>query len=107
MEFSAGRDDGQSYVAGVGIIAESACCRLCRARHKRHAFAARVLLRWYRTGVDLQTKLPSLATYLGHVSIASTEYYLPFIAEIALAASNRFCSRYGALVQPLSHGGVA
>jgi integrase/recombinase XerD len=81
--------------------------RLPRVHDFRHAFAARVLLRWYRAGVDLQTKLPSLATYLGHVSIASTEYYLPFIAEIALAASNRFCSRYGALVQPLSHGGVA
>ena len=81
--------------------------RLPRVHDFRHAFAARVLLRWYRAGVDLQTKLPSLATYLGHVSIASTEYYLPFIAEIALAASNRFCSRYGALVQPLSQGGVA
>lgn len=81
--------------------------RLPRVHDFRHAFAARVLLRWYRAGVDLQTKLPSLATYLGHVSIASTEYYLPFIAEIALAASNRFCDRYGALVQPLSHGGAA
>jgi integrase/recombinase XerD len=81
--------------------------RLPRVHDFRHAFAVRVLLRWYRTGVDLQTKLPLLATYLGHVSIASTEYYLPFIPELALAASNRFCGRYGALVQPLSQGGVS
>ena len=30
-----------------------------------------------------------LATYMGHVSIASTEYYLPFVAELAAAASTR------------------
>ena len=81
--------------------------RLPRVHDYRHAFACRVLLRWYRTGVDLQTKLPFLATYMGHVSIASTEYYLPFIPELAQAASNRFCDRYGALVQPLSQGGVS
>jgi integrase/recombinase XerD len=81
--------------------------RLPRVHDFRHAFACRVLLRWYRTGVDLQTKLPFLATYMGHVSIASTEYYLPFIPELAQAASKRFCDRYGALVQPLSQGGTS
>ncbi len=81
--------------------------RLPRVHDYRHAFACRVLLRWYRAGVDLQTKLPFLATYMGHVSIASTEYYLPFIPELAQAASNRFCDRYGALVQPLPEGGVS
>jgi integrase/recombinase XerD len=81
--------------------------RLPRVHDFRHSHAVNVLLRWYRTGVDVQTKLPSLATYLGHVSVASTEYYLPFIADLARAASNRFCGRYGALVQPLSHGGVS
>jgi len=77
-------------------------------RNYRHAFALRVLLRWYRApGVDLQAKLPLLATYMGHVSIASTEYYLPLIPELAVEASNRFCNRYGALVQPLSEGGAS
>jgi hypothetical protein len=65
------------------------------------------LLRWYRAGVDLQAKLPLLATYMGHVSIASTEYYLPLIPELAVEASNRFCSRYGAVVQPLFERGAS
>jgi integrase len=73
----------------------------------RHSFAIRVLLRWYKAGVDVQVKLPALATYMGHVSIASTEYYLPFVAELAAAASNRFRDRYGTLIQPFSHGGAA
>ena len=81
--------------------------RLPRVHDFRHSFAVQALLRWYRCGVDIQAKLPMLATYMGHVSIASTEYYLPFIPELALAASNRFCGRYGALVQPLSWGGAS
>jgi len=81
--------------------------RLPRVHDFRHSFAVRVLLRWYRCGVDIHAKLPMLATYMGHVSIASTEYYLPFIPELALAASNRFCSHYGALVQPFYAGGAS
>jgi integrase/recombinase XerD len=78
--------------------------RLPRVHDYRHSFALQALLRWYRSGVDIQAKLPLLATYMGHVSIASTEYYLPLIPELALEASNRFCSRYGALVRPLPEG---
>jgi len=81
--------------------------RFPRVHDYRHSFALQVLLRWYRAGIDIQSKLPLLATYMGHVSIASTEYYLPLIPELALEASNRFCSRYGALVQPLFEGGAS
>ena len=42
----------------------------------------------------------SVATYMGHVSIASTQYYLRFIEPIASAASERFATRYGDLVSP-------
>jgi integrase/recombinase XerD len=80
--------------------------RLPRVHDYRHSFALQVLLRWYRAGIDIQSKLPLLATYMGHVSIASTEYYLPLIPELAVEASNRFCARYGALVQPLVEGGA-
>jgi integrase/recombinase XerD len=56
----------------------------------RHTFAAHALLRWYRAGVDVQAKLPALATAMGHVSVASTAYYLAFLEPIAEAASERF-----------------
>lgn len=81
--------------------------RLPRVHDMRHSFAIRVLLRWYKAGVDVQVKLPALATYMGHISVASTEYYLPFVAELAAAASNRFRDRYGTLIRPFSHGGAA
>jgi len=76
----------------------TAAGRLPRVHDFRHTFAVHALLRWYRAGVDVQVKLPSLATYMGHVSIASTQYYLQFIEPLATEASERFAKRVGALV---------
>lgn len=86
----------------------TAAGRLPRVHDFRHAFAVHALLRWYRSGVDVQAKLPLLSTYLGHVSIVSTQYYLRFIDELADAASARFAEHCGALVTalPAGQGGV-
>jgi len=64
--------------------------RAPRVHDLRHTYAVQVLLRWYRAGVDVQAKLPVLATAMGHVSIASTAYYLPFLQPVSAAASERF-----------------
>jgi integrase len=55
----------------------------------RHTFAVHALLRWYRAGADVQAKLPVLATAMGHVSVASTAYYLALL-PITESASHRF-----------------
>jgi integrase/recombinase XerD len=72
-----------------------------RIHDARHSFAVNALLRWYRAGVDIETKLPLLATYLGHGSAVSTHYYLHFIEPLRTAASERFAKHYGELVSPL------
>lgn len=61
-----------------------------RLHDMRHTHALHVLLRWYRDDVDPQARLPVLAASLGHVSIRSTAYYLPFLEPLAHAASRRF-----------------
>jgi len=71
-----------------------------RVHDVRHSFAVNALLRWYRAGVDVQAKLPLLSTYMGHVSIASTQYYLRFVEPVARAASERFAQHYGDLLTP-------
>ena len=81
--------------------------RLPRTHDFRHTFALTVLLRWYRAGVDEQTKLPALAIYMGHVSIVSTAYYLQFVEPLAAAASARFAKYCGALITPQSASGGA
>jgi integrase len=64
----------------------------------RHAFAVNALWRWYRNGEDVQAKLPLLATYMGHVSIVSTAYYLPFVEPLTTTASARFQAGCGELI---------
>jgi hypothetical protein len=44
---------------------------------------------------------------MGHVSIASTAYYLPFLEPIAEAASTRFANHYRNVVAVLPGGGGA
>ena len=52
--------------------------------------AVHVLLRWYRAGVPVQSRLPVLAASMGHVSVASTAHYLALIEPLAQAASDLF-----------------
>lgn len=47
-----------------------------RLHEVRHTFAVHRLEQWYRAGDDLNAKLPLLATYLGHTSMAGTQAYL-------------------------------
>ena len=73
-----------------------------RVHDTRHSCAVQALLRWYRAGADVHAKLPLLATYLGHVSIVSTAYYLHFLAPVRTLASERFAQRYGAVIAPVT-----
>ena len=61
-----------------------------RLHDLRHTFAVRTLLSWYRAGGDVQSKIPSLSTYLGHREPASTYWYLSAAPELlALAAARQ------------------
>lgn len=55
----------------------------------RHRFAVNTLLRWYRSGIDVEQHLPELATYLGHVHVSDTYWYLTAIPELLHLAARR------------------
>jgi hypothetical protein len=55
----------------------------------RHRFAARTLIHWYRAGLDVERELPKLATYLGHVHINETYWYLEAVPELLQLATDR------------------
>lgn len=55
----------------------------------RHRFAVAVLLRWYREEVDVERHLPELSTYLGHVKVADTFWYLSATPELLQLALGR------------------
>jgi integrase/recombinase XerD len=42
----------------------------------RHTFAVKTLLKWYRTGVEVERHMPELATYLGHRHVSDTYWYI-------------------------------
>ena len=80
---------------------------LPRIHDLRHTFAVHALLRWYREAADIQVKLPYLSAYMGHVSIVSTEYYLPFVSPLAEAASEKFEGLCGTLLSLSARKGVS
>ena len=59
-------------------------------RHFRHRFAVQTLISWYRSGQDIERRLPILSTYLGHVHVADTYWYLTGCPELMGLAVKRF-----------------
>ena len=60
-----------------------------RLHDMRHRFAVCTLLRWYRAGVDVEREIPKLATYLGHVHVNETYWYLEAVPELLELAARR------------------
>lgn len=67
----------------------------------RHTFAVHRLLKWYDMGVDVNTKLPHLSTYMGHVDILSTQVYLHPFEQLIEQGAERFHRFYLNHVTPL------
>ena len=65
-----------------------------RIHDLRHTFAVHRLLAWYRDGQDVNARLPWLATYMGHVSIHSTQVYLRATPELTEEVAGRFHNYY-------------
>jgi integrase len=55
----------------------------------RHSFAVKTLISWYRDGGDVAARMPLLSTYLGHVDIAATYWYLSAVPELLALAAQR------------------
>jgi integrase len=60
-----------------------------RIHDMRHRFAADTLIHWYRAGLDVEQELPKLATYLGHVHVNDTYWYLEAVPELLQLATDR------------------
>ena len=70
-----------------------------RVHDVRHSFAVEALMRWYREGACVQSCLPKLAMYMGHVSIVSTAHYLHFVPTMREIASDRFQAACGEMIK--------
>lgn len=53
-----------------------------RIHDLRHAFAVRRLVLWHEQGEDINQRMLALSTYLGHVKVSSTYWYLTGVPEL-------------------------
>jgi len=60
-----------------------------RLHDMRHRFATNTLVHWYQSDQDPERLLPILSTYLGHVHVADTQWYLNSSPELMREAMRR------------------
>jgi integrase/recombinase XerD len=56
----------------------------------RHTFVVSRLRRWHEEGVDVERRLAHLATYLGHMDVRETYWYMTVTPELLTAATTDF-----------------
>ena len=65
-----------------------------RLHDMRHRFAVRTLIDWYRAGLDVGREIPKLSTYLGHVHVNDTYWYLEAVPELLALATERLIDQH-------------
>ena len=70
-----------------------------RIHDLRHTYAVHRMMLWYEQGADLSAKLPILATYMGHVGLSSSQYYLRLTEDVLGGVVNRYQTRFGHLIK--------
>lgn len=61
----------------------------------RHRFAVQTLIRWYQTDKEPGREMPLLSTYLGHVCVSGTYWYLSGNPELMTEAMTCLERRWG------------
>jgi integrase len=75
-----------------------------RVHDLRHSFAVSNLRSWFARGEDVGALLPVLQTYMGHCSIADTDYYLRLTAGSYPHIAARVQRVFGDVVPPVTAG---
>lgn len=66
----------------------------------RHTFVCHRLLAWYKEGKNINQMISYLSTYIGHVKVSDTYWYITGIPELLSIATKRFEQFY----QPIING---
>ena len=61
-----------------------------RIHDLRHSFAVRRLVLWHEQGEDVSQRMLALSTYLGHVKVSSTYWYITGVPELMGLLGQRF-----------------
>jgi integrase len=61
-----------------------------RIHDMRHTFVVRRILLWQAQAVDVDQRMLSLSTYVGHAMVTNTYWYLSAVPELMAVAAQRF-----------------
>ncbi len=81
-----------SHKTGLRAVGASKGPRLHDFRHR---FAVQTLIRWYQTNKEPGREIPLLSTYLGHVCVSGTYWYLSANPDLMAQAMSRLERRWG------------
>ena len=60
-----------------------------RLQDIRHTYVVHTLMQWYRDDIDVECWLPRLSTWLGHVGIGETYWYLSAVPQLMEQAARK------------------
>jgi integrase len=81
LSYSRVRSTFQTLVQRAGLRPRDGRCRP-RLHDLRHTVACKILVEWHRDGLDVQSRLPLLSTFLGHGKPEDTYWYLSAVPEL-------------------------
>lgn len=61
-----------------------------RIHDLRHTFVVRRVMLWHKYGSDIDQEMLALSTYMGHVEISYTYWYLTAVPELMAVAASKF-----------------
>lgn len=88
--------------AELGIVPRGGH-RCVRIHDLRHSFICRRLMLWQASGDNLGNAMMALSTYVGHVNVADTYWYLQAVPELMAIAGDRF-ETFGGKLGEARHG---
>jgi integrase len=68
-----------------------------RVHDLRHTFVVRTILQWHRQGVDVDSRMPALSTYVGHRDPSATYWYLSATPELMVLVGRKLERALGVL----------
>lgn len=71
-------------------IAPRGSHKFLRIHDLRHTFICRRLMIWEESGTNIDNAMMALSTYVGHINLGYTYWYLQAVPELMATAGNRF-----------------
>jgi integrase len=86
----------------LGWIARGTCAAP-RIHDLRHSFICRRVMLWHEQGADIDNAMLALSTYVGHVAVSYTYWYLTGVPELMAVAGRRF-EMFASDAEEFTHG---